>query len=94
MPHTKSPKGATEVVPVPEHLVESLAAVRHGLRTPLNHIIGLSDLWIDTVEGDAAQAELRADLTHIRDAAWRLNAMLETLLATEGFVLPAKREQK
>ena len=87
-------EGKSELVPVPEHLVESLANVRHNLRTPLNHIIGLSDLWIDTVEGDPAQNELCTDLTHIRDAAWRLNAMLETLLASEGFVLPTDGEQK
>ncbi len=75
-------------VPVPESLREPLHQLRHDLRTPLNHIIGLSDLWADQIGEDPLQHELSADLIRIRDAAWKLNDMLERLIAEDGFCIP------
>lgn len=77
-----------QLVTVPEALQEPLRKLRHELRTPLNHIIGLSDLWADQTGDDSVQQELSTDLIRIRDAAWKLNDMLDLLMVEEGFCIP------
>ncbi|MBC8137101.1 MAG: hypothetical protein H8F28_14575 [Fibrella sp.] len=76
------------IVPVMESLREPLRQLRHDLRTPLNHIIGLSDLWVGETEGSVSQKELHDDLRQIIAAAWKINDMLERLIGADGFVIP------
>ena len=47
---------------------EAVAALRHDLRTPLNQIIGYSELVAEDLEGDA-HARTREDLEKIGRAA-------------------------
>lgn len=83
----------TEPVPVPAHLLEPLRALRHDLHTPLNNIIGLSDLWADTLGDDPAHTELCADLERMREAAWQLHDRLGETITETGFAISSVKEK-
>ncbi len=57
----------------------SLAALRHTLRTPLNHIIGYSEMLLEEAEERHLQ-DFVADLQRIRSAGKQLLSMLNDLL--------------
>src|SRR5712691_13525037 len=52
----------------------------HELRTPVNHIIGYSELLKEQAEEQALQESVRADLGKIRDAAANWLALVEAYL--------------
>lgn len=56
---------------------ELLATVEHELRTPISVIVGYAEL----LEQRATEAAQREAARHIRDAAERLRATVEQLLA-------------
>jgi signal transduction histidine kinase len=56
-----------------------LANMSHEFRTPLNGIIGYSEMLLEEAE-DAGHDELVADLTRIRDAARQLLALISDVL--------------
>jgi sigma-B regulation protein RsbU (phosphoserine phosphatase) len=58
---------------------ERLRHMRHQLRTPLNHIIGYSEMLLDDV-GDRRQDRLGSDLRKMRDGGRRLVALVDDLL--------------
>jgi sigma-B regulation protein RsbU (phosphoserine phosphatase) len=61
-----------------------LAKVRHDMRTPINHILGYSELLAE--ESDTIQAvALVEDLDRIRMAARNLLELIDTNLSDEGF---------
>lgn len=62
----------------------ALSQLRHDLRTPINHIIGYSELLAEEVN-DTSPAALTADLEKIRNAANNLLKMVGTHLSEEGF---------
>lgn len=55
---------------------EWVAVVAHDLRQPLNTIL----LWSDRLEALATDDKQRSAIERIRDAAWRLNRMVQDLL--------------
>ena len=58
----------------------SLARIRHDLLTPVNAIIGYSELLLEDAEDDGAKPEIVADLTTIRHAGREaLNGVVELL---------------
>ncbi|HEV2056301.1 MAG TPA: histidine kinase dimerization/phospho-acceptor domain-containing protein, partial [Methylomirabilota bacterium] len=67
------------------------AHLRHQLRTPLNHIIGYTEMLLEDAEG--TRPELVADLRGIDAAAHRLlvlvNEFLESPKGVAGAVDPA-----
>ncbi len=64
-----------------EHFLQErdLHQLYHDLRTPVNHIIGYSDLLIEQTEDPATQAAV-ADLKKIRDAATNWLSLMEAYL--------------
>ena len=62
----------------------ALAKLRHDLRTPINHILGYSELVAEELE-DAGVTSVAADLQKIRNAASQLLAMVGDHLSEEGF---------
>ena len=56
-----------------------LLTMSHNLRTPLNHIIGYSDILIEDAE-DARQPDMIADLTRIGGAGRNLLVMIGNIL--------------
>jgi sigma-B regulation protein RsbU (phosphoserine phosphatase) len=60
-------------------LQRNLHQLYHELRTPVNHIIGYSDLLIEQAEDPATQAAV-PDLRKIRDAAGNWLALMEAYL--------------
>jgi sigma-B regulation protein RsbU (phosphoserine phosphatase) len=60
-------------------LQRDLHQLYHDLRTPVNHIIGYSDLLIEQAEDPATQAAI-PDLQKIRDAASNWLALMEAYL--------------
>lgn len=61
-----------------------LAKLRHDLRTPINHILGYSELVSEEL-ADQGIDSAAADLAKIRDAAAKLLAMVGDNLSEEGF---------
>ncbi len=61
-----------------------LAKLRHDLRTPINHILGYSELVSEEL-ADQGIDSVAPDLAKIRDAAQRLLAMVGEHLSEEGF---------
>jgi adenylate cyclase len=53
--------------------------VQHELRTPVNHIIGFSELLMDQAT-ELGQRGLLADLTKIRNAAQQWLGLIESFL--------------
>jgi sigma-B regulation protein RsbU (phosphoserine phosphatase) len=68
-------------------LQRDLHQLYHELRTPVNHIIGYSDLLIEQAEDPATQAAI-PDLRKIRDAAGNWLALMEAYLIEP--VLPSR----
>ena len=60
--------------------VDITADLRHNLRTPLNQIIGYSEMLAEDAK-DAGQTAFVADLEKIHKAAHNLLALLDTALA-------------
>ncbi len=56
------------------------AEARHELATPLNHIIGYCELWMDEVDGGTIGAI--TELAIIRDEAWELLHSINELLGS------------
>src|SRR6266850_36388 len=63
-----------------------LAKIRHDLRTPINHIIGFSEILIEEAQGKAPEPFLR-DLQRIRGGGDRLLALLNEHLNEDVFPL-------
>ncbi|MFY8215445.1 MAG: response regulator, partial [Chthoniobacterales bacterium] len=62
---------------------QSLAQVRHDMRTPLNHILGFSELL--TEDADTIKPpELKSDLDKIQTAAKDLLTLIDTHLSEDG----------
>ena len=77
---------------------EAVAALRHDLRTPLNQIIGYSELVAEDLEGDA-HARTREDLEKIGRAARGLAELITReiqpgRIAVVGEAAPAAKEAK
>src|SRR5438067_944113 len=73
-PHSKLPSAdvASKVSPaVGLEKKRPLAKIRHDLRTPINHIIGFSEILIEEAQGRAPEPFLR-DLQKIRGGGDRL----------------------
>ena len=68
---------------VAEHQSPSASAqIRHTLRTPLNHIIGYSEMLLEEA-GERALDEFVADLQKIRAAGKQLQTLIDDLLDTK-----------
>jgi len=63
---------------------EALAHVRHDMRTPINHILGYSELVAEELS-DAGVTSAAADLEKIQHAARQLLGMIGEHLSEEGF---------
>src|SRR5580765_6018900 len=61
-----------------------LAKVRHDLRTPINHIIGFSEILLEETEGHVPKSFLR-DLQRIRSGGDRLLALINQHVSEENF---------
>ncbi|HEY8899593.1 MAG TPA: SpoIIE family protein phosphatase [Chthoniobacterales bacterium] len=61
-----------------------LARVRHDLRTPINHILGYSELAAEELADEGVKTGVE-DLAKIRTAAEALLAMIDENLSEEGF---------
>ncbi len=73
------------VVPVPPAPPrDSLAHLRHDLRTPINHILGYSELLQEELE-ESGSDEFSGDLKKIHGAAQSLLKLINTHLTPEGF---------
>ena len=59
-------------------------ALLHDLRTPLNQIIGYSEMLIEGAEEGESAAAMSPDLARIRAAAGELQALLQTHFSAEG----------
>lgn len=72
---TEAPTGGGE---------SALAKLRHDLRTPINHILGYSELVTEEL-ADEGVTSVAGDLGKIRNAAQQLLAMIGENLSEEGF---------
>jgi adenylate cyclase len=69
----------------PEHRHKRpLAKIRHDLRTPINHIVGFSEILIEETAG-AAPESFRLDLQKIRGGGDQLLNLINQHLSIEGF---------
>ena len=71
-----SPSGSSEDT----HIADSLAQLRHDLYTPLNQIIGFSELLEEEAEDSSTQPGYVDDLRKIQQAAAQLHALIRTRL--------------
>ena len=62
---------------------DTVAQLRHDLRTPVNHIIGYSEMLLEDAE-EAANESSAADLKKIRSAAQELLGLINTRLVAGG----------
>lgn len=69
-----------------KRIVDPLAEVRHDLRTPVNHILGFSEMLQEDAEANG-HGEYVADLQKIQHAARALNALIEKHLTGDGTLL-------
>ncbi|MFA5057665.1 MAG: histidine kinase dimerization/phospho-acceptor domain-containing protein, partial [Opitutaceae bacterium] len=60
--------------------IETLTQLRHALRTPLNQIIGYSEMLMESIEGLEAERLLR-DIKKIHTAGGQLLALFNDALA-------------
>lgn len=60
-----------------------VASLRHDLRTPVNQILGYSEMLLEDAEG-AGQQELAGDLVKIQTAARNLAALIDTRIQDAG----------
>ncbi|MCF8478692.1 MAG: response regulator [Pseudolabrys sp.] len=63
-----------------ESLVEFHRRLRHDLRTPLNAVIGYSEMLIEDMEGDG-EAPLRNDLAKLKESADFLLGQIDAMVA-------------
>src|SRR2546423_3587096 len=85
--HSPSPRGRPAACPSPSRqssLKKPLAKIRHGLRTPINHIIGFSEMLLEDAPGRMPESFLR-DLQKIRGGGDRLLALINEHLSPETF---------
>src|SRR5579859_4495067 len=61
-----------------------LAKIRHDLRTPINHIIGFSEILLEEAPGQVSDKFLE-DLQKIRSGGASLLALINQHLSVEGF---------
>ncbi len=61
---------------------ETVAALRHQLRTPLNHIVGYSEMLLE--EGASTERLAQDELARIRESAGRIQDALNSLLPASG----------
>ena len=69
---------------------QRLAKLRHDLRTPINHIVGYSEMLLEEVQGQVSESFLR-DLRKIRGGGEQLLALIQQHLNEESF-LAARRD--
>ena len=62
---------------------DPLSALRHDLRTPINHILGYSELLMEEIT-DLGHQDFYSDLQKIRHAADTLLSLINTHLTPEG----------
>ena len=67
--------GALPAVPANENALPRAAALRHDLRTPLNQIIGYSEMLLEDVEGPP-DSEIRAEIQQIHASAHELVTLI------------------
>lgn len=70
-----------------------LAKLRHDLRTPINHIIGYSEILLEDA-GSSAPPEFVADLERIRDGGQQLLGLINHHLSEEGVAAGAQDLQQ
>ncbi len=68
-------------------LETALSHMRHELRTPINAILGYSEMLIEEAE-DGGQAQFVSDLKRINEAGKRILAMVGELLQPVKFGVP------
>src|SRR5438874_2127185 len=61
-----------------------LAKIRHDLRTPINHIIGFSEMLLEDARGIVPESFVR-DLLKIRSGGDRLLALINEHLSEDTF---------
>lgn len=85
------PGAATETSDSPE---QRLAQVRHDFKTPVNQILGYSEMLGETAD-ERGDAESAADLKRVQDASRNLLTLIERFLTPEGIAafLPAARPE-
>lgn len=69
----------------------ALAKVRHDMRTPINHILGYSELLAEEADS-ISPAELTADLGKVQTAARNLLDLINSHLSDEGFAALLQEE--
>lgn len=74
----RSDGGEKQSLRAPAYLSGADAELRHTLRTPLNHIIGYSELLLDEAR-ERGLADLEADLRHINTAGNELLTLFDQL---------------
>lgn len=79
---------STPSAPIP---VETVAALRHQLRTPLNHIVGYAEMLLE--EGSELDAAARTELSGIRASAREIVSLLNSILPASGPVRDVDVEQ-
>ena len=67
----------------------ALAHVRHELRTPINAIIGYSEMLLEDAEEAGGQAEVAGDLRRIRTGGRELLALVDSILDPERIAAEA-----
>lgn len=65
-----------------------VAHLRHDLRTPVNQILGYSEMLLEDAEGDGNRAMV-GDLRKIQSAARTLVGLIDTRIQGEGICTPA-----
>lgn len=86
-----SAEGANEPVPATAESLQAIAVspqLLHDLRSPLNQIIGYSDLLVEDAKAQQSEA-LTLDLERIQTAGRRMLALLEENFTSAGDKMPA-----
>jgi adenylate cyclase len=89
MPRRQAAQKEQTEPPGPKNKISSSSAqIRHTLRTPLNHIIGYSEMLLEEA-GERALEDFVADLQRIHTAGKHLQALINDLLDTATEEKPA-----
>jgi hypothetical protein len=72
------PESSSELPPEPDE-VDYLTALRHEFRTPLNAVLGFSDVLLSGIDGEVNESQ-REDLEIIRASGIRLRILLDSAL--------------